>query len=669
MVRSIGAVALFAITAGGAGVVFASPEVELGGFIGEHVFSKDNELGVEDGFDTDSPESALSPGVRLGVAPLPYLSIEGEATLMPSSSKFTDTDLTILGFRVHGIFQPKIGDSKFRPFGLIGFGAMTVDPRRDGAARLDEIEQDLDTMIHLGAGLKYEFLDTVGARADLRLLLPPSSAGGGRTSDWEMFVGVYKTFGGGGDRSPSLEQREDMMAMDARDSEMAAAPAPASMPSKAAMLPASAKAGPTIVVTLPAPSAAADDKNAPDSDGDGVVDPKDDCPDTAEDSDGFLDRDGCPEPDNDMDTVADGEDKCPFKAEQFNGFDDSDGCPDELPASIARWTGVVPGIEFKAGTSVLTDKSRQLMTAMSAAMLQNKSTQFEIQVHMAGNPTKKARSLSKRRAEALQAFLVEKGVAPARLTAQGYGADFPVADNASAAGRARNERVGLRLAMPAQGLVDSCTPSTDGKKERDPGCIADADTDGLVDARDVCPEAAEDSDGFLDMDGCPESDNDADGIADAGDRCPMKPETANGYDDNDGCPDIMPSAVAHITGIAKGISFIGDTARLTKDSSRALDQLADLLDKHRGVRLEIQAHTYAMAREEAALTLTQQRAEAIADYLSGRGVESDRLTAKGYGSEHPIAGNRGKDRMKNRRVSFLVLVDDREEVSAQPTTL
>lgn len=74
----------------------------------------------------------------------------------------------------------------------------------------------------------------------------------------------------------------------------------------------------------------------------------------------------------------------------------------------------------------------------------------------------------------------------------------------------------------------------------------DVDGDGLEDAADSCPEAAEDFDGFEDTDGCPDLDNDGDGVADVHDggadasgfgRCRMEPEDNDGYEDADGCPD------------------------------------------------------------------------------------------------------------------------------------
>lgn len=65
-----------------------------------------------------------------------------------------------------------------------------------------------------------------------------------------------------------------------------------------------------------------------DSDGDGINDDEDDCPDAKEDLDGFEDADGCPDQDNDGDGIEDDADKCPDKAEDKNGYQDDDGCPD-----------------------------------------------------------------------------------------------------------------------------------------------------------------------------------------------------------------------------------------------------------------------------------------------------------------------------------------------------
>lgn len=74
---------------------------------------------------------------------------------------------------------------------------------------------------------------------------------------------------------------------------------------------------------------------SPDSDGDGITNAKDGCPDTAEDLDNYQDSDGCPEEnppqDTDKDGIPDPQDICINTKETFNEYQDEDGCPDEIP--------------------------------------------------------------------------------------------------------------------------------------------------------------------------------------------------------------------------------------------------------------------------------------------------------------------------------------------------
>jgi len=65
-----------------------------------------------------------------------------------------------------------------------------------------------------------------------------------------------------------------------------------------------------------------------DSDGDGILDKDDACPNKPEDMDNFEDKDGCPDLDNDNDGLADKVDKCPNNPEDKDNFEDDDGCPD-----------------------------------------------------------------------------------------------------------------------------------------------------------------------------------------------------------------------------------------------------------------------------------------------------------------------------------------------------
>jgi outer membrane protein OmpA-like peptidoglycan-associated protein len=68
-------------------------------------------------------------------------------------------------------------------------------------------------------------------------------------------------------------------------------------------------------------------------------------------------------------------------------------------------------------------------------------------------------------------------------------------------------------------------------------CDPDDDGLGCDGTEDICPNQAEDADGFEDEDGCPDVDNDADGIRDRNDDCPMDPEDEDDFQDADGCPD------------------------------------------------------------------------------------------------------------------------------------
>jgi hypothetical protein len=68
----------------------------------------------------------------------------------------------------------------------------------------------------------------------------------------------------------------------------------------------------------------------------------------------------------------------------------------------------------------------------------------------------------------------------------------------------------------------------------EPSATADRDGDGIVDAKDKCPDDPEDKDGYEDQDGCPDIDNDGDKVLDALDKCPTELETMNGFEDEDG---------------------------------------------------------------------------------------------------------------------------------------
>jgi len=214
---------------------------------------------------------------------------------------------------------------------------------------------------------------------------------------------------------------------------------------------------------------------------------------------------------------------------------------------------------------------------------------------------------------------------------------------------------------------DKCAMEPEDKDgfEDDDGCPeADNDKDGIPDASDKCPNEAEDKDGFQDDDGCPDPDNDGDGVPDASDKCVDQPETKNGYQDEDGCPDEIPQKVKQFTGVIQGINFKVNSADLLPASNKTLDKAVAVLKEFGDLKLEIQGHTDDQPIKKGGkyadnLELSQARAESVAAYLTAKGIESDRLTARGYGDSAPVVsptGLKGRKlttaRAKNRRVEF-----------------
>ena len=104
-----------------------------------------------------------------------------------------------------------------------------------------------------------------------------------------------------------------------------------------------------------------------------------------------------------------------------------------------------------------------------------------------------------------------------------------------------------------------------------------------------------------------------------------------------------------------------DTASSTiPDANKSiLDQAAALMQKAPQVKLTVMGHTDATGDAAVNKTLSQNRAQAVVDYLIFKGVDPAQLRAIGYGQEKPIADNQTDEgKFKNRRIEFEVLNTD-----------
>lgn len=167
----------------------------------------------------------------------------------------------------------------------------------------------------------------------------------------------------------------------------------------------------------------------------------------------------------------------------------------------------------------------------------------------------------------------------------------------------------------------------------------DDDRDGVPNSKDKCPTTPAGQ--KVNADGC-ELDSDGDGIVDSKDACPnVFAKTANG------CPAVAPLTL-------NGVNFDNDSATLRPDASATLDQAAESLKAWGDVKVEVAGHTDSRSSDDYNMSLSQNRANAVRDYLVGKGIAADRLTAKGYGESQPVADNATEEgRFQNRRVDLV----------------
>ena len=182
-----------------------------------------------------------------------------------------------------------------------------------------------------------------------------------------------------------------------------------------------------------------------DSDGDGVADYLDKCSDTPPGA--KVDVNGCPI-DSDGDKVPDYLDKCPNtpKGEQV----DAAGCP--LKKETVIVIKETESLVLSGDTNFEFNKSKLLPSAYAAlegivvTMKDHPKYKWEIGGHTDGiGSDSYNKKLSKQRAQAIQDYLVSKGITKSNLKIVGYGKTNPVATNETVEGRSMNRRVEIKL--------------------------------------------------------------------------------------------------------------------------------------------------------------------------------------------------------------------------------
>ena len=107
---------------------------------------------------------------------------------------------------------------------------------------------------------------------------------------------------------------------------------------------------------------------------------------------------------------------------------------------------------------------------------------------------------------------------------------------------------------------------------------------------------------------------------------------------------------------SKVIEFVKSKDEITPKSQAVLDEVFDILNKHKGLKIQIEGHTDSDGDEKINQFLSEVRAVAVKKYLVKKGIDPKSLTTVGFGESKPIVDNNSTiNKQKNRRVEFKVL--------------
>ncbi|MDO1512042.1 DUF5723 family protein [Maribacter confluentis] len=193
---------------------------------------------------------------------------------------------------------------------------------------------------------------------------------------------------------------------------------------------------------------------------------------------------------------------------------------------------------------------------------------------------------------------------------------------------------------------DQC-PDEAGPVENN-GCPwVDTDGDTLLDNEDQCVDVA----GPVENNGCPWPDSDGDSVFDKDDDCPNEIGTVA----NNGCPEpvVTEEVQKSLNAYAKTILFTTGKSTLKDESTPVLVDIISILNEYPNAKFTVEGHTDSIGSVVTNQKLSEQRAQAVLQFLVKGGISPSRLTAIGYGESKPIATNMYKDgRQKNRRVEI-----------------
>ena len=108
--------------------------------------------------------------------------------------------------------------------------------------------------------------------------------------------------------------------------------------------------------------------------------------------------------------------------------------------------------------------------------------------------------------------------------------------------------------------------------------------------------------------------------------------------------------------VLNNIFFDFNKATLRPESVAELDRLYKLMKESPSLKIEISGHTDNIGSASYNQKLSEDRAKSVVDYLSDKGISTDRMVYKGYGFDRPVASNETEEgRQQNRRTEFEIM--------------
>ena len=172
----------------------------------------------------------------------------------------------------------------------------------------------------------------------------------------------------------------------------------------------------------------------PDTDNDGLSDNKDDCPTIS----GPVENRGCPYGDTDGDGVNDNVDPCPKTA----GPIENKGCPMIEKKDQDVIDMAVKNLEFETSKDIIEESSKPSLNTLADKLKQKEEWNLLLSGHTDNVGDDDANMiLSKNRVEAVKNYFISKGIAENRIKVNYFGETKPIADNSTSEGRQKNRRV------------------------------------------------------------------------------------------------------------------------------------------------------------------------------------------------------------------------------------